>query len=626
MALKFSLSTNPSVTAGPFTFGFSPECDLEMRCYRRFQRGPGGFPLFRTALAAAAASLVLPKETKDLDALQADTVLVLRGTGKLTVSAGVSMALGTESLASVSLVGNQKFEATAGASVGVDADLTVTGAYQVRLRRLDGHRAELGVYTLKSREEALSVSAEIGVSAKLGKFDLGEKIIGALSPKPAVDLEEFKNALQGENDDQKDQRIAAFQASIQAGICTKLQLSACAAFGALQSHEAAWVFEIDTDLAATDEARAAVANAFAGRLDALTRDPRTLPAGIIQERNVLTDTEFHKQTLKINVLGLVNLISAGKLAQLTTVQCNANGDITLITDTSSESRMSALLLVFGGDGKRLHKLLSENFLITAVYHARDLGVLPPEFKAKHTYFDIQAKTSREEMRNRLDVARVLGLFSAGDEEEWLGNRSAFGRTTVFAEMQYSSDAVRGAFLEPALKPPSEDGYDTIGRSALAELLSGDAGQEYRKRVASDDALWLELRQDGNRANFPHIFGLPAGALNPGLEAAGADFTVITDWAAAMTAAGKALQDVDALLGASSTAASAPDFEKARTLLKQRLGQVVKNTKDEFGEPLGMMMFYFAANRDAMRQARITGPEIPSLDLGPASEIVAKASG
>lgn len=625
MALKFSLDGKLSGTLGSLSFGFSPDAELELRCYRRFQRGPGGYPTLRKAFAATLASFILPRETTDLDALQPDTVLVLRGAGTLAVSAGVAVAMPTESLACVSLAANQKFQAKADASVGVDANLTISGTYQVRLRRLDGHRAELGVYTLKSREAALSVTAEVGMSATAGPFDLGEKVIGALSPKPAVDVEEFEQLLPGEKDDEKKARITAFQTSIKAGICTKLQLSLGAAIDNLQSREAVWAFEIDTALAVTDQARAAIAGALDGKLGALTRDPKALPAGITQKSNVLTDKDLHKQSLKINVLGLVNLISIGKLAQVTIVKRNASGDVTLITDTSTETRMNALLAIFGKDGKRLRKLLSEDFLITAVYRAGDVGLFLPEFKARHTYLAIDDKTNRDEMKNKLDVVRALNLLSASQADELLGDRRDFGRTAFYAETSYTSDAVRDAFLKPAQQPLSRECYEQIGRQALGDLLSGDEGQVYRKKLVTDDALWHALREDGNRANFPCIFGLPAGTLNPDVEAAGSDFTVILNWAEAMTAAGDALREVDALLGSGTASGNAPDFEKARVVLKQRLAQVVKNTKDEFGEPLGMLMFFRAAGQTALRQARITLPGSPTLALGPTGEIAAKAS-
>lgn len=625
LGMKFSTDGTLSAEVGSLSLGFSPASELEIICYRRFERGPEGFPKFRKALATAVSSFVLPKRSKDLNDLKSDTVLVLRGSGTLSFSAGVSVSLPTQSLASVSLVLDQKLQVSAGGSIGVDADLTLTGGYQVRLRRLDADKTELGVYTVRSEEATLSISAKVGVSASAGPFELTERVIRALSSKPAVDVAEFKQALPGEDDEAKTLRIESFQASIKAAISTKLQASLALAFDALHSHEAAWLFEIDSSLATTPAANDAIAAALDGRFGALTADPRALPAGIRQASNILTDTDLHKVSLKINLLGLVNLISTEKLVQVTTAERNADGDITLISDTSSGSRLQALLVIFGNDHKRLRKLLSENFLIVASYQAKDLGVLPPDFKAKHTYFAIQDKTSREAMKNELDVPRILGLIDSSAVQQRLGKTGQFGRTDFYAEAVYTSAAVRDAFLNPDALRPSVESYEQIGRLALSELLEGDEGQEFRKKVANDNALWSALKQDGNRANFAHIFGLPAGSNDPRVGAAGADFSAITSWAEAMTAAGSAIREIDGLLGAAPVAANAANFDTARELLKKRLGQVVAHTKDEFGEPLGMLMFYMAASQNAKRSVIVSGEKIERLERTSGDELAVSAS-
>jgi hypothetical protein len=625
LALKVSLGGEASGTIGSITFGFSPERDLEIRCYRRFQGGPDGFPSFRKAFATVASSFILPKEAGDLDKLQPDTIIVFRGVGTLGLSAGVSVSLPTESLASVSLVGDMKFEAKAGAEVGVDASVTITGGYQVRLRRLDGRRTELGVYTMKSSEAGLRVSANVGVSATVGRFDLAERVIGALSPQPAVDVAEFRKALPGEDDAVKAKRIDDFQSSIKAAISTKLQVAAQVALAGVQSHEAAWLFEIDPSLAITDKARAAITSAFNGDFVALTQDPQRLPPGLTQTSDILTDTAVRKLMLKINLLGLVNLISVGKLAQVTAVERNANGDITLITDGSSVDRLKALLITFGGNRKRLRKLLSENFLIEAAYRAKELGVLPPEFKASHIYFEIHDSTNREEMKNNLDVPRIFGLINPGGVAQTLGNNRDFGRTEFYAETRYGSEAVRAAFLKPQGLPPSVNQYEAVGRSALGALLMGDEGQEFRKAVAENDALWKQLKRDGDRSNFARIFGLPAGTVDPRVEAAGADFTAITSWADAMNGAMKAIQEIDSLLDNREVSADDPNLARARNVLKYRLTDVVKNTKEEFGDPLGMVMFYIAANQDAQRSVIITGDQVQRLELSSDGQLAARAS-
>jgi hypothetical protein len=587
LALTFSLSAGVNGTFGPATLGFSGEQEFEIRCYRRFRRGPAGFPAFGAAFAATANAFRLPTTAGELEAIDADTVLVLRSTGSVTVSAGVSVSMPVQSLASVSLPGNIKLEAKAGAEVAIHAGVTVSGGYQVRLRHTDGRNTELGIYKMKSREANFSVSAQAGVTASAGGFELTQRVIGALSTQPVVDREEFQKALPGEDSEAKTRRIEGFEAGLKAAVSAKLQISVAAAWSNLSSHEAAWLFEID---------------------------PVT---GVREISNILTDTGVHKLTVKINLLGLANAISVSKLVQVTTTEHNGKGEVTLVTDSSTSSRLQALLVTFGGDGKRLRKLLSEDFLISATYSASDVGVLPASFKARHRYLEIHDSTSRDEMKNHLDAIRALGLLTAEKAGAILSANKSFDRISFYAETAYTSDAVRAAFLQ------AED-YESIGRAALGALLQGDRGQEFRLRVATDDALWAQLKDTQNRAAFPPLFGLHAGAVDPRVEAAGADFLAIQGWARAMAAAGQATREVDALFSEGTVAVDDPRFTKAREILKERLGDVVKNTREEFGDPLGMVMFYEAAKRNADRKAVLSGPKIETLELSAGAGLIAHA--
>ena len=334
------------------------------------------------------------------------------------------------------------------ASVAVNASIAIAGEYDVRLRRLDSAAVELGVYNLKSRNLSVGVTAQAGLSAKAGSFDLLERVVAALSPQPVVDVEDFRKALPGEDGPAKDRRISGFQNSLQGALSTKLQAALSLAFSKSRSEEALWLFQIDPDTATSDAASAALGAALAGNFTALTSGSALLPAGIGQLRNVLTRAEVGKQTLRINLLGLLNNLSVAAITQTATIERNAAGDITLITDSANASRLNALLVNLGPDTQRLRKMMSENFLIEAAYHATGLGVLPPEFRSKHTYLEIHENTGRDEMKDNLDVPRVLGVITRAEQERRLGTESRFGRTTLFAELSYTSGAVRSIFLDP----------------------------------------------------------------------------------------------------------------------------------------------------------------------------------
>lgn len=617
VALDFAPAAGLSVPAGPAGFGLDLEGDFSIKCYRRFSSNGQGFPTFAGALARTLSAFVIPDSIGSLRQLPPGVILALSGAGKLTMSGDVSFAMPVESLASVALSGTPLLQVKPAASISVNASIAIEGEYEVRLRRLDSAAVELGVYNMKSRNLCVGVAAQAGLSAKVGDFDLLEKVIAALSPQPVVDGEDFKKALPGEDGPAKDRRISGFQNSLQGALSTKLQASLSLAFSESRSDEALWLFQIDPDTATSDAASAAVGAALAGDFTALTAGPARLPAGIGQLQSVLTRTEVGKQTLRLNLLGLLNNLSVTAITQVATIERNAAGDITLITDSANASRLNALLVNLGQDTKRLRKLMSENFLIEAVYHATGLGLLPPKFRSKHTYLEVHENTGRDGMKDNLDVARVLGIITPAEEERRLGTASQFGRTTLYAELNYNSDAVRGIFLDPAGNPRTVEDYETLGRSALGALLSGDEGQELRWRYAdlgmAGNDLWERMKQAGSVALFGELFGLSNAPGDPRVAAAGSDYIAITDWAGAMSGAASAVRDIERQLSGAAVAANDANLAGLRQVLKKRLTSVLKKTGEHFGDPLGMIMVYLASEQQAGKIVLITGDRIERLE-------------
>ena len=333
---------------------------------------------------------------------------------------------------------------------------------------------------------------------------------------------------------------------------------------------------------------------------------------------------------ELTMLGLLNNLSVTAITQVATIERNAAGDITLITDSANASRLNALLVNLGQDTKRLRKMMSENFLIEAVYHATGLGLLPPEFRSKHTYIEVHENTGRDGMKDNLDVARVLGIITPAEEERRLGTASQFGRTTLYAELNYNSDAVRGIFLDPAGNPRTVEDYETLGRSALGALLSGDEGQELRLRYAdlglAGNDLWERMKQTGNVAGFGELFGLSNAPGDPRVAAAGSDYIAITDWAGAMSGAASAVRDIEKQLSGAAVAANDANLAGLRQVLKKRLTGVLKKTGEHFGDPLGMIMVYLASEQKAGKIVLITGDRIERLESSVAAISAAQTAG
>jgi hypothetical protein len=359
-----------------------------------------------------------------------------------------------------------------------------------------------------------------------------------------------------------------------------------------------------------------MAAAFRGDIRPLTGDPSRLPTGIKQTADIVTLTRQRKDTLRLNLLGLVNFYSLSKLASITSIERDATGAVTLLTDTADQNELQALVRNTGGNVRRLKHLLSENFLLQATFKVSNLGIVPPEFMAAHSFFVAFEKTSAPQMKDLLDAGRAVGLVSTSEISARLQGRGSFGRTTFFLQARYTSDMAKRIFLDESGNPRAVQDLETMGRLALGALLGGDAGQEFRQKIADmsprGNALWQRMKQTGNIALFNEIFGVPLDQLDPRVAAAGSDYVCITSWAAAIHEAGAAINEVNQLLQ-SQTSPTESKLNIARAQLRQRMADVVKHSGEHFGDPLGLLMVFLASGRSAECRVILTGDDVERID-------------
>ena len=622
LALQLSTAGGTNLSTGSVAFGLALERGLSVTVYRRFtQPANGVFPSFSAALAQTFSSFVVPQSPADLDSLHRDTVLVIAGEGKLDLSASFGIELPVQQLAAKSPVAGQLVPVNLGASLTAGFGVTFAGGYQSRLRRLENEAIEIGIYKSQSRTLAVQVSAEAGVPATVGKFDLAEKFISSLSPKPSIDLQEFRQALPGEDAIARDLQIASFQDDLGSAISTNVEANLTAGFSNLQNDETALSFEVSPGAVNTGAASSALIAALKGNFKALTSTSTALPAGVRQTANICTKTALAKHKLTVNLLGIVNFVSIGKLARISEVKRNANGEITCITDTSDAKRLQAVLLNVAGSAKRLQSMLSEDFLFQSTFKTTGLSVLPADFSAKHTFFETNNKTGRHRMKELLDICCTLGLLTKDGESARLPGKGDFGRTTFWLQTTYSEASIERAFLRADGAARAEEEFETIGRQSLSLLLAGEEDQEFRKQLADlgpkGTSLWQEMKKIGNTADFNRLFGLPLDIPDPRVQAAAADFLCIVSWAGAMKQLGEIIVEIRALV---STIVNVNDdrLTALRKLLRDRMAEVVKHSGEHFGEPLGLVMVYRASQQSAGARVIATGSSIPPLNnvIGP----------
>ena len=593
IALNASAGPDICATINQLTFGFQPGVKVSLANFRKFEMQPAA-PSILEAVETTISGFCIPGSPDDLRTLAVDSVVTLEGTGSITFHAKANLLAAANPLATLDLPSPlPALDVSAGGSVTVAASCSVNWEYQLRVRRLDAGRISLGFYRKRGSETTVSVDACAGVSAGTASTDLFSSVIAVISKSAEVDSSAIQSL--GVPDDQ----LKAIGEAVKNAAQRKLEISLVAALTAAESHGAAFLYEFDLnslDAAGT----AALAAALHGDLSGLTGD--SLPAGVQMVRSIATDLQQTGLTWKINLLGIYNYISTSELVrQGTVVYEPATGDL-VITDKATAQRFAAATVNFGADTDKLRHVLADSFFITAVYRgSRSLISGPgPEIECSHSYFQLRASTSADDMRAALAAAAALGLPDTGGANPLPAGIDDFGSTMVYAETSYDDALTPALFLNGA-DPKPQDEFESAGRQAIRLLVRSDAADGFRLLGVADDALWAKMRAAG-QFNLAPLF---PGLTEPEVVVIAADYSVIVWWAEAMAACAKTVAAMHRLLAAGSDAAS-PQFLALRAGLAKTLAQVAGNTKEEFGQPWGLVAMDRVSGCRAAARVQIAG--------------------
>lgn len=599
---KATLSSELTHETGKLTFGFSAGSQITLTTYRLFQKPEAGaFPRYLDALKETIGSFVIPGDLEDLAKMTTGTVATVEGNGSLKFSGAVNVLSVVNPLAAVNLpepIGAIKV--TSGNAINVSASFEISGAYQIRVQKVGNDQVRLGYYKKRGTEFSLKVTASAGLSVGVGKFDLVEALLKAISSNPAVDIEELKKAKLSEA------QIEAIKKVLEAGLSRKLEIALGFELTSQGTSAAAFLFDIE--LGKLDETgRKALDHALDGNLSGLTAREGKLPAGVSLVRSIFTEVQKERHALKVNLLGIYNFISVSTLILKGTVMFEpATGEL-IITDTATASRIAASTFNFAADAEKLRKVLAESFLITAAYRCSKLVAHQPELKIAHSYFELHTKTDRTVMKNNLDVLESLLLLKQTEKEQLLSVATQFGRTTLYVETAYDDKLVNELFLNNGA-PRGQEEFERAGRKALALLVQTGEADQFRRPPAIDDSLWKEMSQQG-QPNFRFIGALRN--LSPAaLGAITSDYSVIKWWAESMKEMSAKLAEMRKFI-ADHPGVDPEDktFKSLRKKLASKLKDVARKTKSEFGDPWGLVAMDQASGAKASAKAFITGPKL-----------------
>lgn len=591
VALTASAGASVAGAAGSLGFGAQSGAAVAITNYRQFpaRQGP---PTLLDALKESVAGFVLPASAGDLQAIPEGGVVTVDTQGSLKLSGTANLLAAVNPLATVELPSPlPALGVKGGASVQVGASFQVTGAYQIRAHRLDRNRVLLGWYRKHGAEVDVKAGANAGISANFGTTDLFSSLITAISGNAQADLKELQHA------GLSSAEIATIQAAVTAAVDRKLELALSFELGALASDQAAFLYEVDLSTLA-DDGVAAIGRALASDLSGLCADETLLPAGIRTVRSIFTAIHQGKHTLTVSLLGIYNYISLSKLTLAGKVMVEPATGTLVITDTATADRVRSAAVNFGADADKLRHVLAESFLITAAYRGSRSVVSPPALKSSHLFFDLHDHTGPDQMRADVAVGAALGLVPSGIPQ----GVTEFGRTSVYAETQYDDALTSALFLDSDGRPRAPGEYENAGRGALQLLVPEGGDQAYRRRPAIDDGLWTQMKatgQPGFAGLFPRLNTVAVGVLT-------ADYTTIMWWATAMR---ETAEHLSAMRGQFPANPSDPQFQKLRAGLAEHLKEVAANTREEFGQPWGMVAMDLVSGRRADARILITGSRL-----------------
>ncbi len=599
-ATVFSGLTHES---GDLSFGFDAGSRISLTSYKLFETAPGGpFPKFVDALKESIAGFSIPGDLEDLKKMPGGSVAVVEGNGNIKLSGNLDILSVVNPLAVVSLpnpLGELKI--SSGNAIKVGASFEITGAYQIRVHKTANDRVRLGYYKKRGTEFSVKASASAGLSASVGDFDVIELVLKAISSDPKVDIETLKQG------GLSAAQIEAITKVVEAGISRKLEIALGFEFSSQDTSEAAFLFEFE--LGRLDEAgRKALHQALDGDLSGLAANKEKLPAGVQFVRSIFTEVQKKRHALKFNLLGIYNSISVSSLALKGKVLFDRETGEIIITDAATASRIAASTLNFAADNEKLRKVMAESVLMTVAYKFSKLVThTQPELAITHSYFELHSNTNTGDLRNNLDVFEALGLLKASEKNNLIGGANTFGKSTLLAETSYDDALVNSLFLNNG-SPRSQGEYETAGRKAIALLVQSDEKEAFRRKPATDNALWKEMSKQG-QANLKFIDGLKT--LNSvALGVVTTDYTVIKWWAESMEEMSRSLAEMRKFLDEHpGIDPENKQFKSLRKKLGSKLKEVASGTKRQFGDPWGLVAMDQAGGGRANAKALITGPSV-----------------
>jgi hypothetical protein len=590
-----SLGLGVGGSAGDLTFGLDAKSSVTIGFDKAFSGAAVG-PSLGGAVGEMLSGFAIAASVADLELLQAGDVCTVSGQGSLKLTGGFEIATPVNPLASVTLPLNAgTIDVKDGVMGGVSASVTISGAYQIRACGLAG--GAIGLRFVKQKGATLrgDFTASASASVKFGGTDLLASLLGAIGktdadPKLTAGLTEAE--------------VKTFNAALQEGVDHALQASLDLALSTAAEDEA--VFEYEIQLGALDGASTAAVNrALHGDLTALSE--LESPAGVTLRSSILTRMRSQGVTLKVNLLGIVNLISMSKLiAKCEILNDVASGSVT-IKETAQSEHIGAITNAADRQ-EALRKAIFESVLVTTTYRASG-AVAMPELGCANLHFVANRDTNAATVRGYLNWFAALNLMTKGDAAAALAGYAGDKTSTCLLRTELDDAACENLFFAGG-QLRDEAYYREFGRHALRALLHPESSEieQARYRFLDDPATWARAVELGPTPALRDL--IPLDRMSPLFDQVLADVRGdlydIVWWAESMTKAGVALLGMRQFLQGRDPVGlkDDPKFQLNCAALQKLMMGVVAKSQARFGEPWGMVSLFWSAGSPAGATGRL----------------------
>ena len=576
-------------SAGDLTFGLDATSSVTIGFDKAFD-SPAAEPTLGGAVGRMLSGFVIPASVADLGLLGAGDVATVSGQGSLKVTGGFDIAAPVNPLASVHLPLNAGIiDVKDGLMAGVSASVTLSGGYQIRASGLAGGAVGLRFQRLKGAALEADFTASASASVKFGGTDLLGGLLGAIGksdtdPKLLAGL--------------TSEETTTFNAVLKEGVDHSLQASLDLALAAAAEDEALFEYEIQPG-ALDDASTSAVNHALHSDLTPLTGMEKA--AGVTPRSNVLTRMRSQGITLKVNLLGIVNLISLEKLVSKCEILSDAASGGVTIKETAQSEQIGAISDPYARQ-EALRKAIFESVLVTTTYRASG-AVAMPGLDCANLHFVVNRDTNAATVRGYLNWFTALNLMAKGDVAAALAGYTGEKTSTCLLRTKLDDAACSNVFLAGG-QTHDETYYREFGRQAMRALLHPESSAIERARYGflDDPGTWAQAVRIGPNPELRQL--IPLHPRDPDfervLEEVSGDLYDIVWWAESMTKAGAALVEMRQFLKGRDPVGLKDDAEFQRRCagVQKLMMSVVAKSKARFGEPWGMVSLFWSAGSPA----------------------------